>query len=248
MEDAGKTDPQADGAGEESSGNKPQGTTQGKTHPRKRVQNAEEKRHQEEAEDKRLRDRRWRRFCAYGPHWIQVVLTTLAIVVAACYTWVAHEQLATSKEQFIVDERPYVGYFALNLNYGPNTVYVTAVIQNFGKTPAIHVMTRSALYVAINEATTPAQRMALAVWGATYVPSGNAPVVAPTQQVRSTVQSNPIVSPAIMNYVRTQPWGWVLAGRITYDDRYGRQYWTTYCLYSDGKGNGEFCPRDNNSD
>ncbi|MGA8475815.1 MAG: hypothetical protein WB681_12205 [Candidatus Cybelea sp.] len=146
----------------------------------------------------------------------------------------AKDALATSKQELVSSERPYLWVTIKGQPiYWHNFVRVDIQIANYGKSPAIHARWREKLSVFVDRKVPVAARIHRAFLAVPpYSGLGNGFIVPATGQpdAFSTAQTPKPLTAAELSYVQNSVEGWVVAGVITYSDLYGNNYSTKYCF------------------
>lgn len=158
--------------------------------------------------------------------------------------------LVANGREFRIDERPYVSAEATSEAWNGNTLTVTMVVKNWGKTPAYQVRLRG----IIKPYTFNAPPIRLREWDTFHLMSepqyrswGDFPGIEAGDF--KVFKGGPTFFPYEAHYAQTNPWTWVTAGYVTYEDGLGNTYTSDYCMHRGAGGNPpEFCQGHNDPD
>jgi hypothetical protein len=152
-----------------------------------------------------------------------------------------------SATQFRVEERPWIAMADVDqpiiTNYSGGAITVIIFIKNFGKTPALHVVSDVTATIFLPHQYPIAGRTYMAhenmlaksnsVWH-------NTPVLGPgaKAQMGVTISPNMVTSLGGLDAARNTPWSWIVMGEVTYQDEprkpHDKPYYSLFCVINPG--------------
>jgi len=201
-------------------------------------------------------------------HWTayaEAICALALVVITGTYTYYAKQQagaaiaattnatetLNTVKKQFDTDQRPYVIVAKIEFHSLPNdpTVYADVKPLNYGKSPAIHVLTTGEVFEGQNTMAAVdsffsglPEKPSEENWN-NVIPPGI--VDLDKNGVRTTLRTHHSVGQDALKADAKIDFGIVAASRTWYQDISGNQYWTDFCSGPIASGAMGFCAKHN---
>jgi hypothetical protein len=141
----------------------------------------------------------------------------------------ADSSLAAVRENFIVEQRPYI-WFQPNhpkLEIGKPILW-DVDLKNYGRTPAIHVKICTNMLIGEDPVKDLTEEK-IASWCAEKNGPESSVIAPPGFDMFSTALGPIIVDSKMMSFLKDKDRTLVLIGRVTYSDRFGKPYVSTFC-------------------